>query len=366
MKPVVSIMLGTHGIWPGCRSYGGQVDEKEQEAAGWESAVRTALRALSVEDMPSFEILLVDELAGWAFSVSNPGHNYDDRHGGAVVTTLFRAMQHADTFRPARCPEESEEIKTSRDKVVAGAHELAEAPEGVGRLIALLATLVIRELENNAGKPAAQTYWLYHYSLLVLASGMTGHADQTTLRGITAAFGAWEELAAKGFVLPWRNQLSMQPQASAEMVTSHVETLIERLTGTEKAKPDADGDYAIRYRNALYYVRVVPAWKPVVQIFSVAVDGIPLTDALTRELNDLNTHVHFCRVFWVRDQVLVEAEHLGPSLTEADFDQCALNVAEVTDQFAKGLAERHGGRLAFEEAKAPEYTPPANERAGYL
>ncbi|HEX9034411.1 MAG TPA: hypothetical protein VF834_21410 [Streptosporangiaceae bacterium] len=342
------------------------MEEKEQEAADWESAVRAALRSLSAEDMPSFEVLFFDELAGWVFSISNPGHDYNEKHSGAVVTALFRAMQHASTFRPIRCPAESDEIRASREKVVAGTHQFAEDSERLSRLIALLATLVIRELENNAGKPAAQTYWLYHYSLLVLGSGMTGHPDEATLQGITAAFGAWQELAAKGFVLPWRSWLSMQPQASAEMVTSHVETLIERLTGTDKAKPDADGDYAIRYRSALYYVRVVPAWKPVVQIFSVAVDGIQLTDALARELNDINTRVHFCRVFWVRDQVLVEAEHLGPSLAEADFDQCALNVAEVTDQFATGLAERHGGRLAFEEAKAPEYTPPANERIGYL
>lgn len=342
------------------------MEEKEHDTAGWESAVRAALKSLSVEDMPSFEILLFDELAGWAFSIANPGHDYNEQHSGAVVTTLFRAMQHAGTFRPASCPAESDEITASREKVVAGAHEFAETPEGLSRLIGLLATLVVRELGNNAGKPAAQTYWLYHYSLFVLASGMTMHADKVTLRGITAAYGAWQELAAKGFVLPWRTGLNMPPQASAEMVTSHVETLIERLTGTDKAKPDADGDYAIRYRSALYYVRVVPAWKPVVQIFSVAVDGIRLTDPLARELNDINTRVHFCRVFWVRDQVLAEAEHLGASLTEEDFDQCALNVAEVTDQFAKGLAERHGGRLAFEEAKTPEYAPPANERIGYL
>lgn len=250
--------------------------------------------------------------------------------------------------------------------MVAGAHEFAGTSAGLSRLGALLATVAVRELENNAGKPAAQTYWLYHYALLVLASGMDGDASDVTLRGITAAFGGWEGLAATGFRLPWRTWRSMESQASADMVTSHVETLIERLTGVDKARPDADGDYPIRYRSAVYYVRVVRAWKPVVQIFSVAVDGTRLTDALARELNDINTRVHFCRVFWVRGQVLVEAEHLGSSLTEADFDQCALTVAEATDEFAKRLAEQHGGRLAFEEAKTPEYTSPADERAGYL
>jgi hypothetical protein len=151
---------------------------------------------------------------------------------------------------------------------------------------------------------------------------------------------------------------------SAEMVTSYVEKLIEQLTGVQQARPDADGDYPIRYRSALYYVRVAGSRIPVVQVFSVAVDGTRFTDALARDLNEINTQLRFCRAFWVFDQILVEAEHLGATLTRADFDECAINVAEATDAFAGGLAESHGGRLAFDEAKAPEYASPADDGVG--
>lgn len=102
------------------------------------------------------------------------------------------------------------------------------------------------------------------------------------------------------------------------------------------------------------------------QIFSIAVDGIQLTNALARDLNEINAGLHFCRTFWVRGQVLVESEHLGPWLTEAGFHECALHVAEATDTFAKSLADRHGGRLAFEESKKPEYELPPDERVGFL
>ena len=340
--------------------------EKEQGASSWEPAALAALRDLSLKDVPSFEILFLDELAGWAFSVGNPGHGYDEKHSALVVSILFRAIEHARTFRPARVPAESGEIVAVREKIVAGAHELAAAAGGLQQIIALVAPAAVRELEHYAGRPAAQTYWLYHYSLLVLASGTAGDVNEDTLSGITAAYSAWDGLVAEGFVLPWRTRRSMESQASADMVTSHVETLIERLTGVGKAQADADGDYPIRYRSALYYVRVVHAWKPVVQVFSVAVDRIQFTDALARELNEINTHLYFCRTFWVGGQVLVEEEPLGPSLAEADFHECALRVAEATDTFAKGLAERHGGRLAFDESKTPEYAPSADERIGYL
>ena len=33
---------------------------------------------------------------------------------------------------------------------------------------------------------------------------------------------------------------------AVDMVNSHVETLIERVTGVDKAAPDGDGDYPVR------------------------------------------------------------------------------------------------------------------------
>jgi T3SS (YopN, CesT) and YbjN peptide-binding chaperone 1 len=299
-------------------------------------------------------------------SASNPGHDYNETHAALVVSTLLGAIERAPSFRPAQAPAESDAVVATREKVIAGAHEFAGTSKGMAHLVGLLAPAAVRELERSAEQPTAQIYWLFHYALLVLASGEDANVSEDTLRGISAVFQAWDDLTAAGFALPWRTRQSMQAQASADMVTSHVETLIERLTGAEKANVDPDRDYPIRYRNALFFVRVVPAWKPVVQIFSVAVDGVKFTDALARDLNEINARLHFCRAFWVRGQVLVEAEHLGPSLTEADFDECALHVAKATDTYAKTLAERHGGRLAFEESKEAEYASPADERLGYL
>ncbi len=94
------------------------------------------------------------------------------------------------------------------------------------------------------------------------------------------------------------------------MVRSYVETLIERMTDVDKATSDADGDYPVRYGNAAYYVRVVESGEPSVQIFSIALADVQLTESLAYDLNEINTQLRFCRVFWVRDQVLFESEHL--------------------------------------------------------
>ena len=148
------------------------------------------------------------------------------------------------------------------------------------------------------------------------------------------------------------------------MIESYIETLVERLTGVDKAYHDADGDYPIRYRRALYYVRVVHAGDPVVQFFSIALVDVDLTEKLALDINDISSRIRFCRAFWVNGQVLIESEHLALSLDEDDFRACTDAVARATDEHAPLLARHHGGRMAFEEAKDPEYTPPDEPLTG--
>ena len=64
---------------------------------------------------------------------------------------------------------------------------------------------------------------------------------------------------------------------SRDMVTSYVETLIERITGVDKAVPDADGDYPVRHQDALYFIRVAGN-----DLTLVALPSTELDDMITR------------------------------------------------------------------------------------
>lgn len=139
------------------------------------------------------------------------------------------------------------------------------------------------------------------------------------------------------------------------MVRAYVESLLERLIGAQQVVPDADGDYPVRYRDARYYVRVVGQVDSVVQVFSVAVAGVPATAGLLRELNTINSQITFARVFWVQDQVLVESEMVGEGVEPADFDNACRAVATITDHYASALAAKFGGTTAFADEKT---TPP--------
>lgn len=148
------------------------------------------------------------------------------------------------------------------------------------------------------------------------------------------------------------------------MVESYVETLIERMTSTRTAVSDADGDYPIWFGSAVYYVRVLPRLEPVVQFFAIALADVELTPELALDLNEINSQLQFCRIFWVRKQVLVEAEHLALTLDEGDFRACCDAVAVATDRWAEPLARHHGGQARFEETKGPDYTSPDDSGTG--
>ena len=136
--------------------------------------------------------------------------------------------------------------------------------------------------------------------------------------------------------------------------------MLERLISAQQVSPDDDGDYPVRYRNALCCVRLVGDKDPVVQVFSLAVSGNTSTPELFEELNSVNSSIKFARIFWVREQVLIKTELVGEGVQPADFDNACGAVATITDHYGPLLAERFGGRTAFADEKTETDEPPAS------
>lgn len=144
----------------------------------------------------------------------------------------------------------------------------------------------------------------------------------------------------------------------AEMVRAYVESLLEKLTNADKVTPDQDGDYPVRVGDSLYFVRLIGDVNPVVQVFSTAVKDIPNTPELCTELNDINSRIRFARIFWVRDQVLVESDLVGETLDPEELGSACNAVATITDHFAPLLAEKFGGTTSFADEKAAAVDAP--------
>lgn len=177
---------------------------------------RAGFAEITMEDLPSLEILVIDEIASWIFSAENPGKGYNGEHGGAIVTVVLNAVQGASKFTPDSAPEPTDAITAMRERVFEGVKQIASSAEALSTFVITLMPAVISELERRAEDPASQLYWLYCYALLVLAGGRTGDLDQNLMIGIMGSFDGWNDLMAEGFTLPWRVEAPSEAENSAE------------------------------------------------------------------------------------------------------------------------------------------------------
>lgn len=171
---------------------------------GWEDAINSALAELTDADVPSVEILLLDELAAWILSPANPQSSYDEESGGAVISSLMNALANSSSFRPDKEPSPTSETVEARKRLVEGAHALAAHERGIAFVVTRLMPAAITELTRHVGNPGQQIYWTYFFALWVIAGGVEGEQDETVARGLMASFDSWDALIAEGFRLPWQ------------------------------------------------------------------------------------------------------------------------------------------------------------------
>lgn len=151
-----------------------------------------------------------------------------------------------------------------------------------------------------------------------------------------------------------------------QIATSHLETLIENMTGTAKATPDRDGDYFIPTRGAGFFARVGGDEPPIIRLFSVMADEVPPSPELYEALNGINTQLSFLRAMHVRGQVMIEGELLALTAHPTDFGGVCGRIAHASDHFGPLVTERFGGTSLFERSKTADYSPDRPEVPGYL
>lgn len=146
---------------------------------------------------------------------------------------------------------------------------------------------------------------------------------------------------------------------------AYVESLLEMLTDAEKVIPDSDGDYPVRFRNSAYFVRIGGRFdSPHVQVFSIVLDKLEASPELMDELNRINANIAFARAFYVKGQVLIETDILAESLDPSGFENACACVGGLSEDFAKPLQEKFGGKLYPESPSDRGGPPPPSAQGG--
>jgi hypothetical protein len=176
-----------------------------REYSSWQAGTLAALEALQLHQVPAVEVLLLDALAAYILSTTNPGEDYGSDHGVIVVGGLLSAVESAASYQPERMPPETPESSYMRSRFVAGAHEIAaEGDEGLGLLISRIMPAAIGELNRNAGDVTGQLYNTFLYAMFAVTGGQTGAQEEASMRGIMDVFAGWDALMVDGFRSPSR------------------------------------------------------------------------------------------------------------------------------------------------------------------
>lgn len=104
---------------------------------------------------------------------------------------------------------------------------------------------------------------------------------------------------------------------------------------------------AMQSGTALVLVRLVDADPPLVRVFSPLLRSIACSPELLVELNEINGHLSFLRLFWRDSTVFAATEVLAESLDATTLGHACDGVAELSDYYDERLHRRFGGELAY-------------------
>ena len=140
-----------------------------------------------------------------------------------------------------------------------------------------------------------------------------------------------------------------------DIAMSHLETLIENLTGATKAAPDSEGDYSLHIKGATFWARIDGDDQPICRVYAIISDQVTKVPELLDVLNTINSRLVFLRVLWVNRQILMEGNCLALTMDVEDFNSLCQNIASAVDTFGDRLVGEFGGVPCFKKSKDSSY-----------
>jgi len=151
------------------------------------------------------------------------------------------------------------------------------------------------------------------------------------------------------------------PRNSVEL-TAEVDRALAAVIAGDSIVRDEDGDIPILFGTTTVFVRVLGD-APVVRIFAVVLTDLTPSSALMDELNELNQHFVFAKLFWNGSSVVMSIDLPGAPFVGSHLVQAIGMLGNAADQLDEQLQARFGGRTLL---GAAEPAPPEEPTPGYL
>jgi hypothetical protein len=148
-----------------------------------------------------------------------------------------------------------------------------------------------------------------------------------------------------------RSAGAMPIRTAGQQLRDRTEELIDEACGHLATVRDSDGDYPLRRHGTPIYGRLVFGDTPVLQVFSVVVNGIEASADLLAELNDLNAGLHFARLFQIEDQVLAEVDLVAETLDVGELRVAIDRIGQIALEVMPTLSAVFGGEVTGDPAE---------------
>ena len=137
--------------------------------------------------------------------------------------------------------------------------------------------------------------------------------------------------------------------ANAEMIRPYVEKLLKEWTGADELIVDEDGDIPFRVGSARYYVSILDRDPPLVRVWATLLRGVKKNMKLLEAINDANTRILQCRMFWNDGAVMLASEIVADDLDRDELIEACNAIAQIADDFDDILQADFGGEKEFED-----------------
>jgi hypothetical protein len=125
---------------------------------------------------------------------------------------------------------------------------------------------------------------------------------------------------------------------------------MQQMLEVEELRVTPEGYVNVRTEVSGYTVRLRSGREdPHIEVFSIAIREVSADPGLFEAINDVNSRLSHCRMFWCDDQVVVAGELLGSSAEVAGLRCLCDEIVAVSDMHGPRLAETFGGKTGEEE-----------------
>lgn len=139
-------------------------------------------------------------------------------------------------------------------------------------------------------------------------------------------------------------------------LTQRLHTMVReymQIPADGELRVDVDGDIALRWQSALYYVRLLDKAPTLLQVFCVVLRNVPKSPELLEELNIINEGIVSSRVFWAEGNIIAATELLAEQLDQEELSHACWAVGSLAAWADTELHEQFGGEMVFPD-DAPE------------